>query len=188
MAYPPNIIIGDVTITPLKRLPSANFTASANIVKDLQRSQDGSLYSNKLYTKYTIAMSGLAQGLYEDLREQAERSSFIDLYSITTRREVFSASGATNTIVLTRKQRLDDDALRAVIEYPIGTTIPGTSISTLTNVVNNAHLELSFTPGVGTRNIACVYYPIITGTIGTLQSNYDWTTGEETWDLTFEEM
>lgn len=189
MSYPLlDIIIGSTTLSPLQRLPSTAFTANITKIINAQRAQNGTLHTNTLYKKYNVSISGIAQTMIAQLRYEQERDDFIDLYMIVNRHERVNASGTTNTFTTSRRMRLDDDNITPTIQYPIGTTIPSTSISSLTNSTLTGTFVLTFTPTGGTQNLAIEYYPIISGIISDLTSSYDWTQDEETYNLTFQEM
>src|SRR6266850_269787 len=96
MAQFPSLIIGGLTIGPLNRLPSAKFTAAPVRAQAVQRSQSGTLFIQRQFSKYEVAISGLAQTLFEDLRYLYEQDSAIDLYSIANRKELITITGLTN--------------------------------------------------------------------------------------------
>ena len=181
----PDIILGDVTINVHRRLPSNAFTATPIKKVSVQRSQDGTLFTQKLYEKYTISMRGLAQELYPDLRFEYRKTDFIDLFSIVNRLEKLSGDGSTSVFTLSRRQRLDDSEALPLVFTPPGVTI--TSGLTLSNTATVGQIEFPSPPASGTNNIEVIYFPIINGTISEMNANWNQFRGEETWDLTFEE-
>lgn len=188
MSFPIDLIIGDTTLSPLQRLPSSAFTANITKITNSQRSQNGTLHTNTLYKKYVVNISGIAQTMVAQLRYEQEKDEFIDLYMIVNRHERFTTSGITNMFTTSRRMRLDNDDIRPEIQYPIGTTIPSTSITSLANSTNTGTFILTFVPTAGTNTIAIEYYPIISGIISEMSSTYDWVQDEETYNLTFQEM
>ncbi len=181
----PDIILGDVTINVHRRLPSNAFTATPIKKSSVQRSQDGTLFTQKLYEKFTISIRGLAQELYPDLRFEYRKTDFIDLFSIVSRLEKLSGDGSTSVFTLSRRQRLDDSEALPLVFTPPGTTI--TSGLTLSNTATVGQIEFPSPPASGTNNIEVIYFPIINGSISDMNSNWNQFRGEETWDLTFEE-
>lgn len=180
----PYLIIGSTTIQPLQMLPSESFQANPLKKLTLLRSQSGKLYSQKSWEKYIIRVSGLAYGLFPSLRHEYERDDFIDLYSIANRKEVFGASGTTNTFLTSRRIRRDDDLLTPIVLVG-GITTSSTFVSAAGTT------QGSFTPAGGLISagvqVEITYYPIINGQIGEMTNNWNWEKGEETWSLTFEE-
>ena len=181
----PDIILGDVTINVHRRLPSNAFTATPIKKVSVQRSQDGTLFTQKLYEKYTISMRGLAQELYPALRFEYRKTDFIDLFSIVNRLEKLSGDGSTSVFTLSRRQRLDDSEALPLVFTPPGVTI--TSGLTLSNTATVGQIEFPSPPASGTNNIEVIYFPIINGSITDMNDNWNQFRGEETWDLTFEE-
>ena len=183
--FPAELKIGDTVIGTHKRLPEFSFTANPKFGQSNRRSQDGTLYTNRLYEKYTIDISGLAQEQFEELRFEFRKDVFIDLFSIVRRKEVFSGDGSTTIFFTSRRMRLDDIVLLAPVAFhPPGTTIAGITFS---NTATAGKLDFVTPPASGTDNIVVEYYPIINGIISEMTSTLDWTTDEETWNLTFEE-
>ena len=182
----PTLIIGGTEITVTRRLPASAFTASAKKALSFQRSQDGTLYSQKNYEKYSIRIRGLSQDLFEDLREEYQQDTFIDLYSIVNRKEVITAPGTTRLFLTSRRIRIDDDAAAVVVESPEDTVITGISISNPAGATQGHVLFTGATPSLDDQ-VVVRYYPIIEGQIVDLPSDYDWVRDEETWDLLFEE-
>ncbi len=183
--WPSELKIGDTVIGTHKRLPEFSFTANSKKAQSIQRSQDGTLYTNKLYEKYTIDITGLSQEQFEDLRFEFQKDVFIDLLSIVKRKEVFSGDGITTIFFTSRRMRLDDIVLLAPEAFhPPGTTITGITFS---NTATTGKLNFVTAPASGTDNIVVEYYPIVNGIIAEMTSTFDWTTDEESWNLTFEE-
>lgn len=185
MAFPIDLIIGDTTLEILQRLPSAAFTTNLRKVTNAQRAQSGTLHTTNLYAKYEIQISGIAQSLVPELRYEYEKDELIDLYMIVNRLERISPSGATTSFATGRRMRLDNDYIRPVVEYPIGTQIAAASITALTNSTSTGLITLSFTPTAGTNTMIIKYYPIISGIISEFSGDYDWTQDEESYNLTF---
>ena len=185
MAVPITLKLGDITIEVLRRLPSNAFTATPVKKSSVQRSQDGTLFTQKLYEKYTISMRGLAQELYPELRFEYRKTDFIDLFSIANRLEKLSGDGSTTIFTLSRRQRLDDTDALPLVFNPPGITI--TSGLTLSNTATVGQIEFPSPPASGTNNIEVIYFPIINGAVSEMNSNWNQFRGEETWDLTFEE-
>lgn len=182
----PTLIIGDTTITPTRRLPSSAFTASARKALSTARSQDGTLYSQRGYTKYTIQVQGLSQDLFEDLRAEYEKDVYIDLYSIANRKELFTAPGTTRLFLTSRRIRIDDDTVLPVVESPSGSVISAVSISNPAGATQGAVLFTGMTPSLNDQ-VVIRYYPIINGQIVEMPTDYNWIRDEESWNLTFEE-
>lgn len=183
----PSLRIGDLTITATRRLPQTAFTATSTKKQSFQRSQTGKLYTQRLYDKYSVRITGLAQDLYEDLRFEASKDSFTDLYSIANRKEVFSATGTTRMFLTTRRIRTDDNAALATVEHPAGTIVSGVSLSNPAGATQGHVIFTGLTPSAGTNNVVVRYFPIINGSIVELESDYSWTRDEETWSMVFEE-
>lgn len=182
----PQLIIGDVTLQPLRMLPSNNFTASASKKITMLRSQSGKLYSQKSYEKYSIRVSGIAYDLFPQLRRQWERDDFIDLYSISNREEIFSGDGITMSFLTTRRARTDDILLYPIV-HVAGATASGITVSVATGNTQGLITFTGATPAAGTNNIDITYFPIVNGQIAEMESEWDWVKGNETWRLTFEE-
>jgi hypothetical protein len=182
---PAELKMGDTVIGTHKRLPGFSFTASPTKAQSIQRSQTGKLYTNKLYEKYTINISGLSQEQFEDLRFEFRKDVFIDLLSIVKRKEVFSGDGSTTIFFTSRRMRLDDFILIPPEAFhPPGITVTGITFS---NTATAGKLDFVSPPASGTDNIVVEYYPIINGIISEMTSTFDWTRDEENWNLTFEE-
>lgn len=182
----PTLKIGGLTITTLRRLPSSKFTAVPKKVQAAQRSQDGTLYVQRQYTKYNVTITGLAQTLYEDLRYLYEQDEALDLYSLANRKEVISPTGSTTTYFTSRRIRTDDSAVTARLEYPEGTVMASSTYSIL-NGATNATLTFNNTLPAGT-NVVIRYWPIIGGYfIDMPTADYDPWTDEESWSILFEE-
>src|SRR5216684_324148 len=120
MASFPTLIIGGLTIPPLRRLPQSKKRVAPTRAQVIQRSQNGTLYIQRRYTKYSIPISGVAQTLFEDLRYLYEQNSPIDLYAIINRKELLTITGLTNRYITSRRIRTDENAVRAIVEYPEG--------------------------------------------------------------------
>ncbi len=183
----PNIIIDDVTIAPLRRLPGSAHTANLTIRGSNIRSQSGKLFVQTLFKKYTIALNGLSQELYEDLRRVHEDAAFVDFFTIINRKEVFTGDGITTEFFTTRRVRLDDvENVATIVETPPGTVISPVDL-TITNTATRGSIVFDVGPPAIGASIVVRYFPIVRGVVIDLQSSLDWTRGEETWALTFEE-
>lgn len=187
MSLPLPLKIGDLTIVPTKRLPSNAFTAVAHKQLSFQRAQNGKLYTQKNYEKYTVRIQGLAQDMYPDLRYEYQKDVFIDLYSISNRIETFSASGLTRLFLSTRRIRDDDADASPIVEHPIGTVVSAITWSNPLGATQGFILFTGITPTTGTDNIKIKYFPILSGQIVEMDSDFDWTAGEENWSLIYEE-
>ncbi len=183
----PNIIIDDVTIVPLRRLPSTAFTAPLTLRQSNVRSQSGKLFVQTLFKKYTINITGLSQELYEDLRRVHESAAFVDLFSIVNRKEVFTGDGVTTEFFTTRRIRIDDaENVAAIVETPPGTVIAPADL-TITNTSTRGSVVFDLGPPAIGVSIVVRYFPIVRGVITTFDSTTDWTRGEEVWSLIFNE-
>ncbi len=184
MAVPVLLKIGDTEIDVHRRYTEGGFTAVPLKKVSVARSQSGKLFVNNLYEKYTIKMKGLAQELFEDLRFEYRKTSFIDLLSIVNRKEKFNGDGSTTVFTLSRRQRLDDTDALPVAFNPPGVTVTGLTFS---NSVNGGLVTFVSPPASGTDNIEVVYFPIINGSITEMSDDFNQFRDEENWDLTFEE-
>jgi hypothetical protein len=181
----PTLIIGGVSISPTRHLPSTAFTAVAKKSLSFQRSQNGKLYSQRNYEKYSVKVQGLSQTLYEDLRYEYCQDAFIDLYSIANRKELFIANGATSQFLTSRRIRTDDGNTLATTENPVGTVVSAT-YAVATGGTQGLVTITGSTPSNGSI-IAVKYFPIINGQIVEMDSDYDWINDTESWSLRFEE-
>ena len=184
MAVPILLKIGDTEISIHRRYTEGSFTATPLKKVSVARSQSGKLYVNKLYEKYTVKMKGIAQELFEDLRFEYRKTSFIDLLSIVNRKEKFDGDGSTTTFILSRRQRLDDTDALPIAFSPPGVTITGVTFS---NTISGGEVVFVSPPASGTNNIEVVYFPIINGSITEMNDDFNQFKDEERWDLTFEE-
>ncbi len=184
----PTLKIGDTTLAPLQRMGNPGFTASPTKVINGQRSQSGRLFTNELYTKYTIKVSGLALDLQEDLRREYERSDPIDLFSIVNRLEVFDADGTNAVFLTSRRLRLDDNNALPVAEHPIGTVVTAVTFTSAAGATQGSFTFITgSTPSAGSQNVGVRYFPIFSGQILEFDSDYTWSEDEETYNLVFEE-
>lgn len=182
----PNIIIDDVTIQPLRRLPSSSHTANLVLRQSSVRSQSGKLFVQTLFKKYTIALNGLSQELYEDLRRVHESSTFVDFFTIVNRKEVFTGDGTTTEFFTTRRIRIDDGDVAPIVETPPGTVISPSTL-TITNTATRGSVVFDLGPPAIGVSIVVRYFPIVRGVITVFDSSLNWVRGEETWSLIFEE-
>ncbi len=182
----PNIIIDDVTIAPLRRLPSSAHTANLIVRQTPTRSQSGKLFVQTLFKKYTIALNGLSQELYEDLRRVHEDAVFVDFFTIINRKEVFTGDGSTTEFFTTRRIRLDDTDIAAIVENPAGVIIPPANL-TITNTSTRGSVVFDLGAPTNGSSIVVRYFPIVRGVVTSFNSTFNWVRGEETWSLVFEE-
>jgi hypothetical protein len=180
----PSLIIGDVTVVPIKRLPSSAFTATPIQARSVVRAEDGTLHVTDKFTKHIIGISGLAQDTIEDLRFEYEKPETIELHSIVPRRERFSPAGLTSQFTLSRQTRLDQPV---AVQFPIGTFVT-VSLVVAGNSGSFGTIDVGFTPPAGTNTLLIDYYPIFVGVISNMTSEYSWVDDEESWDLVFDEV
>ena len=181
------MIIGSLTLGVLQRLPSSRFTPTAKIQKKATRAEDGTMFSSRGWEKYSVAITGLAQDSFEDLRYEYQRTDAIDLYFIAPRKELLSPSGSTNNMFVSRRFRLDDADFYPIVQYPVGTSLPAAS-RTFANTTLYGQVALTFTPVAGTNTFLVKYYPIIAGEIMSLDTDYEWNEDSESYSLVFEEV
>ena len=186
MAAPISLIIGDLTVIPHKRLPSNAFTAAAHKQLSFQRAQNGKLYSQKNYEKYSVHVQGLAQDMFEDLRHEYQKDIFIDLHFISNRKETITAPGATRLFLTTRRLRTDSNDVLPEVESPSGTVITGVTFSNPLGATQGYVLFTGATPALNDEVIVS-YFPIISGQLVDMNSDYNWVDGTESWDCQFEE-
>jgi len=182
----PTLIIGATSITATRRLPSQAFNAVCKQKLSGMRSQTGKLFTQFLYEKYSVKVSGLSQTLYEDLRHEYQRVGFIDLYSISNRKELFTATGTTLQFLTTRRIRIDDGSVAAQVENPPGTVV-NASFAVSAGGTQGLVTLTGGTVVIGTDSVVVRYFPIINGQIMEFDNGYDWINDQETWNLLFEE-
>lgn len=177
-----DILIGDTVIDPRKRFPGSSFTA--NIIKrqSFKRSQSGKLFSQTLFQRYEVDVSGINGDLFDDLRREFERDEFIDLSMITNKKEFFSGTGSQTVFLTSRRFRLDDNNVAVIAEHPVGTIVTAV---TLANLATQGQVTFTTPPSSGSNNIVIRYFPILKGIITEMDSTWDWTVGEESWSFTF---
>ncbi len=181
-----NIIIDDVTIVPVRRLPTSAFTANLVLRQSNARSQSGKLFVQTLFKKYTIRINGLSQELFEDLRRVHESAAFVDLFSIANRKEVFTGDGSTTEFFTTRRIRIDDGDVAAIVENPAGSVISPSNL-TITNTSTRGSVVFDLGAPTNGSSIVVRYFPIVRGVITVFESTLNWVRGEEVWSLIFEE-
>lgn len=187
MANFPTLIIGGLTISPLRRLPQSKKRVAPTRAQVIQRSQNGTLFIQRLFSKYSIPISGVAQTLFEDLRYIYEQDDPVDLYAIVNRKELLTITGLTNRYTTSRRIRIDENPVKAIVEYPEG-VVMASSQYTITNTSSQGVVTFNSVLASGT-NAVIRYFPIIKGYITDFNdSSYDWTTDEETYAFNFEEL
>jgi len=182
----PNIIIDDVVIAPLRRLPSSSLTTNLLLKQSGVRTQSGKLFVQTLFKKYSIELSGLSQELYDDLRRVHESANFVDFFTIVNRKEIFTGDGTTTEFFTTRRIRIDDADVAAIVETPPGTVIAPADL-TITNTATRGSVVFDLGAPSNGASIVVRYFPIIRGLMSVFTGSFDWIRGEETWSLTFEE-